>query len=126
MDRCVQSYTSIILRTNSRDIAQAWSTTVREPPSTFAVIADLHGNLPATEAVLADLERVQPDRVIVGGDLVNRGPQSRAVVERIAPLGWEAISGNHDTWFVSLWRGQGLPEEWRTPWWTPARLAVAD
>jgi predicted phosphodiesterase len=93
---------------------------------TFAVIADLHGNLPATEAVLTDLERVQPDRVIVGGDLVNRGPQSRAVVERIAPLGWETISGNHDTWFVSLWRGQGLPDDWETPWWTPARLAVAD
>jgi predicted phosphodiesterase len=94
-------------------------------PPTFAVIADLHGNVPATEAVLADLERVQPDRVIVGGDLVNRGPQSRAVVERIAPLGWEAISGNHDTWFISLWRGEGLPEGWEAPWWTPARLAVA-
>lgn len=96
------------------------------PTPSFAVIADLHGNLPATEAVLADLERVQPDRVIVGGDLVNRGPQSRVVVERIAPLGWETISGNHDTWFVSLWRGEGLPEDWETPWWTPARLAVGD
>jgi predicted phosphodiesterase len=93
---------------------------------TFAVIADLHGNLPATEAVLADLARVQPDRVIIGGDLVNRGPQSRAVLERIAPLGWETISGNHDTWLASLARGERLPEGWETPWWTPVRLAVAD
>src|SRR5260370_30127195 len=49
------------------------------PNPTLAVIADLHGNLPALEAVLADLQRVPPDRVVVAGDFVNRGPQGRAV-----------------------------------------------
>jgi predicted phosphodiesterase len=92
----------------------------------FAVIADLHGNLPALEAVLADLERAQPDRVVIGGDFVNRGPQSRAVLERAAPLGLPAISGNHDTWLAMLARGDHLPENWEAPWWTPVRLAVAD
>ncbi len=92
----------------------------------FAVIADLHGNLAATEAVLDDLDRIRPDRVVIAGDFVNRGPQSRAVLERMAPLGWEAISGNHDTWLAALARGERLPEDWQTPWWTPVRNAAAD
>src|SRR5262249_6542191 len=92
----------------------------------FAVIADLHGNLPALDAVLADLEQVQPDRVVVGGDFVNRGPQSRAVLERIAPFEFRAISGNHDTWLCALARGAARPDGWETPWWTPVRLATAE
>lgn len=93
---------------------------------TFAVIADIHGNVPALDAVLADLERVQPDRVVVAGDFVNRGPQSRAALERIAPYGFPAISGNHDTWLAALAQGQGLPDGWETPWWTPVRMATAE
>jgi predicted phosphodiesterase len=93
---------------------------------TFAVIADLHGNLPALDAVLVDLERVQPDRIVVAGDFVNRGPQSRAVLERIAPYGFPAISGNHDTWLCALARGAGRPDGWETSWWTPVRLATAE
>ena len=93
---------------------------------TFAVIADLHGNLPALDAVLADLERIRPDRVVIAGDFVNRGPQSRAVLERIAPLGLPAISGNHDTWLVGLARGLSLPDGWETPWWTPVRRALGE
>jgi diadenosine tetraphosphatase ApaH/serine/threonine PP2A family protein phosphatase len=90
------------------------------------VIADLHGNLPALDAVLADIECVQPDRVVVVGDFVNRGPQGRAVLERIAPYGFSSISGNHDTWLASLARGHNRPPEWETSWWTPVRLAVAE
>lgn len=92
----------------------------------FAVIADLHGNLPALEAVLDDLARVRPDAVVVAGDFVNRGPQGRAVLERVAPLGLPAISGNHDTWLSSLVRGGKPPVDWATPWWTPVRLATAE
>jgi predicted phosphodiesterase len=93
---------------------------------TLAVIADIHGNLPALEAVLADLERVRPDRIVVAGDFVNRGPQGRAVLERLAPLGYPAISGNHDTWLVALARGQLVPRDWGSSWTTPVRLALEE
>ncbi|MCX7602320.1 MAG: metallophosphoesterase, partial [Meiothermus sp.] len=46
-----------------------------------AVLSDIHGNLPALEAVLADLKEVQAHLVIVNGDLVNRGPSNREVLE---------------------------------------------
>ena len=92
----------------------------------FAVVADIHANLPALEAVLADLDRTQPDRVVLGGDYVNRGPTQRAVLERVGALDWPAIGGNHDTWLAMLARGQGLPEAWESPWWTPVRRAVAE
>lgn len=97
----------------------------RHPP-TLAVIADIHGNLPALDAALADLERVQPDRVVIAGDFVNRGPQSHAVVARASRLNFAAISGNHDTWLSTLARGERLPEGWESSWWTPVRRAAQE
>ena len=92
----------------------------------FAVIADIHGNVPALDAVLADLELVKPDRVVIAGDFVNRGPQSAAVLERLVPCKFAAISGNHDTWLSSLYRGEGRPDGWESSWWTPIRLATSE
>jgi predicted phosphodiesterase len=91
---------------------------------TFAVIADMHGNLPALEAVLDDLAVVKPDAIYFAGDFVNRGPESGGVVERAMALGLPAISGNHDTWLAMLARGERLPEDWDDPWWQPQRLAL--
>ncbi|HEX5549035.1 MAG TPA: metallophosphoesterase family protein, partial [Ktedonobacterales bacterium] len=90
----------------------------------FAVIADMHGNLPALEAVLADLAVVKPDAIYIAGDFVNRGPASGAVVARAMALGLPAISGNHDTWLAMLARGEHIPENWDDLWWQPQRLAL--
>src|SRR5215203_1375180 len=40
---------------------------------------DTHGNLPALEAVLEELESVEPDLIVVGGDVV-AGPMPTAVM----------------------------------------------
>ena len=42
----------------------------------IALIADLHGNRPATEALEADLRRRGADRLYCLGDLVGKGPSS--------------------------------------------------
>lgn len=42
----------------------------------IALVADLHGNRPATEALERDLNRQKPDRVYCLGDIVGKGPSS--------------------------------------------------
>lgn len=43
----------------------------------IALIADLHGNLPALNAVAADIARRRIDKIWCLGDLVGKGPSSR-------------------------------------------------
>ncbi len=47
----------------------------------LAILADLHGNLPALEAVLQDLAQFTVDRVIVAGDVIDRGLFSVQVID---------------------------------------------
>ncbi|RTR28333.1 metallophosphoesterase family protein [Deinococcus radiophilus] len=85
-----------------------------------AVLADIHGNLSALRATLADLRRRDVDRIIVNGDLVNRGPDSAAVMHELLALdGVTFILGNHDD-LLRLWqeRSDNLPSDWFTdPFW---------
>jgi len=65
-----------------------------------AVLSDIHGNLPALRTVVAHVDRWSPDAVIVGGDIVNRGPLSGACLELVAQRheadGWRLLRGNHE------------------------------
>jgi predicted phosphodiesterase len=63
----------------------------------YALIADIHGNLPALEASLADLSKRGADHVFHLGDLVGYGPWPDEVVERIREAGVQGISGNFDS-----------------------------
>ena len=62
-----------------------------------AAIYDIHGNFPALEAVLRDIEKVNPDAILVGGDLAS-GPLPRETLERLMTLGAHVhvIRGNAD------------------------------
>ena len=46
-----------------------------------AILADIHGNLPACEAVLEDIARNGADVVVAAGDLALRGAHPRETVE---------------------------------------------
>lgn len=52
-----------------------------------AILADIHGNLAALEAVQTDIARLAPDIVIVAGDVINRGPQSKECLQFIRSTG---------------------------------------
>ena len=67
-----------------------------------AAIYDIHGNLPALEAVLSDLERVEPDLLMVGGDVAS-GPMPAEVLDRLAGLGdlVSFVRGNADREVIS-------------------------
>jgi putative phosphoesterase len=71
----------------------------------IAVLADIHANLPALETVTAHIEAWQADRVIVAGDLVNRGPRPleclQFVLEKQHTQGWLTVRGNHEDYVIS-------------------------
>lgn len=64
----------------------------------IAVLSDVHGNVPALEAVLEDVAAWRPDRLIVNGDLINRGPDSpggyRLLLEQVPDA--VLVKGNHE------------------------------
>jgi diadenosine tetraphosphatase ApaH/serine/threonine PP2A family protein phosphatase len=92
----------------------------------IAIIADIHGNVPALEAVLRDIERVSPDEIVVAGDLVGRGPQGSAVVKRIQALDCVCIRGNHEDYLLSF-RRKEVPEGWLSaPEWACSRWMAAE
>lgn len=96
-------------------------------PPRVAILADVHGILPAFEAVAADVEAVGADRVIVNGDMVNRGPQSAEVLGAIHARGWEMLLGNHDD-LLLMWtrRDATLPPSWfEDPFWASTGWCAA-
>lgn len=63
----------------------------------IAVIADIHGNVLALDAVLTDLERRGgADLVVNLGDVVSGPLWPRETLERLLPLNWPTVRGNHD------------------------------
>lgn len=72
----------------------------------LAIVSDIHGNLTALDAVLADLERVGPDRVVQGGDLVVNGPRPAECLAAVRERGWAGIRGNTDQ---ALWDQESHP-----------------
>lgn len=68
----------------------------------IAILSDVHGNLAALDAVLDDLSVVAPDRVILNGDIINRGPDSIGVMRRLqqALPAATRLQGNHEAWVL--------------------------
>ncbi|MDB5360839.1 MAG: metallophosphoesterase [Rhodospirillales bacterium] len=62
----------------------------------LAVIADIHGNLPALDAVLADIARRRVDLTVNLGDIVSGPLFPRETADRLMPLGLPTIRGNHE------------------------------
>lgn len=68
----------------------------------LAVISDIHGNIPALENVIEDILAWKPDKLIVNGDLVNRGPcslQGMKLLQETMP-GAEYLKGNHESFVI--------------------------
>jgi predicted phosphodiesterase len=66
----------------------------------LAILADIHGNLPALDAVAADFAPFDIDHVIVAGDSINWGPCSSEVTERVTGAGWAVIRGNAEFYLL--------------------------
>ncbi len=62
----------------------------------IALLADIHGNLPALEAVLRDVDIQGADAIWVAGDIVGYNPWPNEVVQVLKDRKVKAIRGNHD------------------------------
>jgi len=83
----------------------------------LAVLADIHGNLPALEAVLDDIQRRgNPDAIWVLGDLVAFFPWLSETIDRLCALSnVSLLQGNTDRYLVTGQRHTipiRSPEDW--------------
>jgi serine/threonine protein phosphatase 1 len=79
-------------------------------------IGDVHGCLEALEALLTIISPAATDRVVTLGDYVNRGPNSRGVLNRLIRLRNECelipILGNHDEFMLEACRSGKHRASW--------------
>lgn len=90
----------------------------------IAILADIHGNLPALEAALARVDALQPDRVVVAGDIVVGGPDSAACWRLLKARGWPLLRGNHERYVFDFGTPRAKPD-WATERFGPVQWAVA-
>jgi serine/threonine protein phosphatase 1 len=74
-------------------------------------IGDIHGRLDKLEELLAALPLRPGDRLVFLGDYVDRGPDTRGVVDRLIRLAGERpttfLMGNHESMFLDFLGWQG-------------------
>ena len=95
----------------------------------LAVLADIHGNLPALQAVQAELERLQPDFVVLNGDLINPMPFNGRVIDIVRASDWAVVRGNHEYYLLDYgterapnWEEDS--ERWGVLHWLVKRIGV--
>jgi|JFJP01.1.fsa_nt_gi putative phosphoesterase len=80
----------------------------------LAILADIHGNIPALEAVLKEIEKDAIDGLIVAGDMV-AGPNPVEVINRLRDLNAWMIRGNNEGYILRFASGEA------PAWWYTAR-----
>ena len=91
----------------------------------IAVLADIHGNLPALRAVLADVERESVESIVVAGDVAG-GPLIRDSLELLAarhePILW--VRGNAEREAVAAFDGDSVSDDQagRAALWSAGQL----
>lgn len=92
----------------------------------IAVLSDIHANREALEAVLEAVHRLQPDRLVLLGDLVGYGPDPGFVVDtarQLVAAGALCVLGNHDEAAVHGPSGM-TPHAHEAALWTRGRLSA--
>ena len=77
----------------------------------YALISDIHGNLPALEAVLSDIGKRDVAATYHLGDLVGYGPWPNEVVGMLQKSGIAGIAGNYDSTVATDYKHCGCKYE---------------
>lgn len=90
----------------------------------LAVLADIHGNLPAFEAALDHASQQGVDRFLIAGDVAVGGPDSAACWHLAKSLGGPILRGNHERYLAHYGTADADPL-WETRQFAPVHWAVA-
>lgn len=87
------------------------------------VIGDIHGRSDLLDEIIQKISRDLVDRptqsaaVVTLGDYVDRGPDSRGVLDRLVsnpfPIPYVALKGNHEELFELFLEDPGIGSQWR-------------
>lgn len=80
-------------------------------------IPDLHGRWDLLEIALGEIEAEAPGTIVFLGDYIDRGPQSREIVECLIDgprpgWRWIVLKGNHEDMLVRTLIGEAGPKRW--------------
>lgn len=90
----------------------------------LAVLADIHGNLPAFEAALAHARGLGVDQIVIAGDIVTGSPDTAACWRLARALDCPIVRGNHERYLVDFGTERADPS-WNTPQFAPVQWSVA-
>lgn len=85
------------------------------PECEVAVVGDIHGRADLLDRLLGRLEQVAPGaQLVFVGDYVDRGPDSRAVIETLRAMsGAVCLKGNHEAMLLDFLDGhEGAARRW--------------
>jgi serine/threonine protein phosphatase 1 len=79
-------------------------------------IGDIHGCAAALRAVVQAIKPAKGDTLIPLGDCIDRGPQSRQVIDELLALREECrlvpLLGNHEEMMLNFLDGRPQPDDW--------------
>ena len=90
----------------------------------IAVLADIHGNLPAFEAALKHVAQQGVDQIVLAGDIVNGAPNSQACWSLARSLGCPILRGNHERYVAHFGTAKAAPI-WSTELFAPLHWTLA-
>ena len=85
------------------------------PPRVIA-IGDVHGCAVALRAIVRQIEPQSDDTIVVLGDCVDRGPDSRGAIDELLALSQRCrlipLLGNHEEMMLNYLDGRPQPDNW--------------
>ena len=79
-------------------------------------IGDIHGCKTALERLLDSIQPTSKDTIVTLGDYIDRGPDSRGVIDRLIELGGETrhvgLMGNHEEMMLEVVKHQTPHDMW--------------
>lgn len=72
------------------------------------IVGDVHGCLDELKSIVDQFAPTRKDRILVVGDLINRGPDNRGTIKFAKKMGMRSVLGNHEKKLLYAWNTRDL------------------